>query len=142
MFDELIGIGPNLSPFQMCIRAAIIFVLALILIRIAGIRAFGMKSAFDNIIILLLGAVLSRPIYDGSVSYPGILAACLVLVLMHRFSALLSVYSDRFGRLMKGDKVLLYKDGKRLVKNMAAGLISHKDLEEGIRLQGLSLIHI
>jgi len=134
MLEDLIG-SVNLSPLQMAIRAFFIFIIALILIRIAGIRAFGMKSAFDNIIILLLGAILSRAVYSSD-SVAGILLASLVIVLMHRLFAILSVHSDTFGRLIKGDKTLLFRDGRTIEKNMSRSLISHKDLDEGIRMEG------
>ncbi len=135
MFEELLGTGTELTPLQMGIRAFIIFILALVLIRLAGIRAFGMKSAFDNIIILLLGAVLSRAVVGASPFF-SILVACLVIVSMHRIFAFLSLYSDTFGKLIKGDKMLLFKDGKEIKKNMRKSLISSKDLAEGIRMTG------
>ncbi len=134
MIEQFIGTGTDLSPLQMGVRAFFIFIIAGALIRIAGIRAFGMKSPFDYTIILLLGAILSRAVYGGS-SIISIVTACLVIVLMHRLFGYLSVYSDKFGRLIKGDKILLFKDGKVLRKNMRKSLISDKDLAEGIRME-------
>ncbi|MDP4221472.1 MAG: DUF421 domain-containing protein [Bacteroidota bacterium] len=135
MLNDLIGSGPELTVLQMGTRAFFIFIIALILIRLAGIRAFGMKSAFDNIIILLLGAILSRAVYSSD-SVPGILLACLVIVLMHRVFAILCVYSDWFGKLVKGDRTLLLRNGKSIPENMRSSLISHKDLDEGLRMAG------
>jgi uncharacterized membrane protein YcaP (DUF421 family) len=140
MLEDIIGGGVTITPVQMGIRAFLIFIVALILIRIAGIRAFGMRSAFDNIIILLLGSILSRAVYSAD-PVSGILLAGLVLVLMHRAFAILSVYSDTFGKLVKGDKTLLLKNGKAILGNMRKSLISHNDLDEGIRLEGHSESH-
>ena len=134
MLDDLIGIGTDLSPLQMGIRAFFVFIIAGGLIRIAGIRAFGMKSPFDYVIILLLGAILSRAVYGGS-SFIAIVTAGLVIVLMHRLFGFLSLYSDTFGKIIKGDKILLFKDGKPIQKNMRKSLISNKDLAEGIRME-------
>jgi uncharacterized membrane protein YcaP (DUF421 family) len=93
-----------------------------------------MKSPFDYTIILLLGAILSRAVYGGS-SIPSILTACLVIVLMHRLFGYLSLFSDKFGRLVKGDKIQLFKDGEPIRKNMRTSMISNKDLAEGIRME-------
>jgi uncharacterized membrane protein YcaP (DUF421 family) len=134
MLEDLIGTGTDLSPLQMGIRAFFIFLIAGGLIRLAGIRAFGMKSPFDYTIILLLGAILSRAVYGGS-SFFSIITACLVIVLMHRLFGFLSLYSDTFGKLIKGDKILLFKDGATIRKNMRKSLISNKDLAEGIRME-------
>lgn len=136
MLEELFGSGADLNALQLACRALCIFIIALILIRIAGIRAFGMKSAFDNIIILLLGAILSRAVYSSSPSFLAILSAALVIVTMHRLFGFLSLYSDTFGKFIKGDKILLFKNGKEIKKNMHKSLISSKDLAEGIRISG------
>jgi len=133
MLEDFIGSAPQLTVLQMGIRAFFIFIIALILIRLAGIRAFGMKSAFDNIIILLLGAILSRAVYSTD-PVAGILVACLVIVLMHRLFAILCVHSDVFGKLVKGDRTLLLHRGRAIRENMNRSLISHKDLDEGIRM--------
>jgi len=135
MLEEFIGSGMPLTPLQMGIRAFFVFIIALVLIRLAGIRTFGMKSAFDNIIILLLGGVLSRAVYSSD-SAIGIIVACFVIVVMHRLFAILCVYSDAFGKLVKGEKTLLFKHGKVVNANMRRSLISHKDLDEGIRMAG------
>ncbi|MEP7236189.1 MAG: hypothetical protein ABI778_12920, partial [Ignavibacteriota bacterium] len=122
MLEDYIGQTMPLTPLQMVIRALLVFIIALILIRIAGIRTFGMKSAFDNIIILLLGGILSRVVYSSDPPL-GILLACLIIVLMHRLVAIGCVKSDWFGKLVKGEKTLLYKDGALIGKNMRNGLI-------------------
>jgi uncharacterized membrane protein YcaP (DUF421 family) len=135
MLEDYIGSAMPLTPLQMVIRAFFVFIIALILIRVAGIRTFGMKSAFDNIIILLLGGILARAVYSSD-SIIAILTACLVIVLMHRLFAILCVYSDAFGKLVKGEKTLLFKHGRVNTANMRNSLISHKDLDEGIRMAG------
>jgi uncharacterized membrane protein YcaP (DUF421 family) len=135
MIEELFGSSRDLSILQMADRAVVVFLLALIFIRIAGIRAFGMKSAFDNIIILLLGAILSRVVVGASQAVPTT-TACFVIVFLHRLFGLLSVYSTKFGYLVKGKRVLLYQDGKMMKRNMNLNMISEHDLMEGVRLQG------
>ena len=81
----------------------------------------------------LLGAILSRAVIGGS-PVISIVVACLVIVLMHRIFGIMSTHSTTFGKLIKGDKILLFKDGKPVEKNMKESLISMKDLSEGIRM--------
>lgn len=134
MLEQLFGTGTELAPLQMGLRAFCIFIIALIMIRLAGIRAFGIKSPFDYTIILLLGAILSRAVVGAS-PFDSIVTACMVIVVMHRLVGFLSLYNQAFGKLVKGDKILLFKDGSPLKKNMRKSLISTKDLAEGIRME-------
>ena len=136
MIEYLFGTtGNELSVLQMGSRAAVVFFVALIFIRIAGIRAFGMRSPLDNIILLLLGAILSHAVV-GDIAFFPTLAACFIIVLLHRILAIISLYSPLFGRLMKGSAVPLIKDGEPLKDNMNKSLISNHDMEEAVRLRG------
>src|SRR5947209_8494309 len=57
---EIWGVKENIAPLEIAARAFVMFFIALALIRISGMRAFGSGSAFDNIIVFLIGAILSR----------------------------------------------------------------------------------
>ena len=82
----------------------------------------------------MLGSILSRAV-AGASPFIATSVGCLAFVLIHRLLASLSFRYERFGNLIKGDKVVLYEDGKHLVKNMEKTDISHKDLSEEIRIQ-------
>jgi uncharacterized membrane protein YcaP (DUF421 family) len=134
-FYQLIGEGNDPNPYQMAIRAFIIFIIALVFLRLSGRRTFGMFSPFDNVISVLLGAVLSRAVIGASPFFSTIIAA-LVIVFLHRLFAWIALYNDVFGSLIKGNAKLIYKDGKIIRNNMKRFDITDKDLIEGIRLQG------
>ena len=63
---EIFGSGEDLSPMQMAARAFVMFFIALLLIRLAGMRVFGIRTAFDNILVIMLGAILSRGVAGSS----------------------------------------------------------------------------
>jgi uncharacterized membrane protein YcaP (DUF421 family) len=130
----IFGEGKDLTWFQMSSRSIVIFFIALVLIRIAGIRTFGKKSALDNVIIIMLGSILSRAVVGASPFVPTVVA-CLAFVLVHWVLAWLSLYSDAVGRFVKGEKHSLYAGGRLNEKNMRRSRISDKDLEEGLRLK-------
>lgn len=135
-FYELIGEGEkDPAPWQIAIRAFCIFIIALILIRISGKRAFGMRSSFDNVISILLGAVLSRSLLGDHPFWSPVIAAT-TLTLLYLFCAWISTYSDTFGRLIKGDARVLYKDKKLFRQHMRSSYITDKDLEEEVRKEG------
>lgn len=116
-------------------RAVVAFLLAIILVRLAGRRSFGLQSPFDTVISLLLGATLSRGVVGAS-SFTGTLGACLVLVSLHRLLAYVCLHSTVVSRLVSGKNQVLYENGRLNQANMKAMLVSEQDLEEAVRLNG------
>jgi len=129
----LFGEGADLNVLQMSVRALLFYTVATLLVRIAGMRAFGKKSAFDTIIVIMLGAVLSRAVVGASPIFPTI-AAGLVFAIAHRFLAILSIRVKGLGKIIKGTERVLYKDGIIYHDNMRKSLITDGDLMEGVRL--------
>lgn len=125
----------ELTTLQMGCRTLIIFILAIVLVRMAGRRSFSIHSPFDNVVTLLLGATLSRAIVGAS-SFVATIAACIILVVLHRLTAWLSMHSKVFSRLLNGKRRVLYREGTLYRENLEASLISEKDLLAAVRRQG------
>src|ERR1700712_2412472 len=111
LFIKIFGEGKDLNALQMSCRGVVVFIIALLLIRISGRRSFGVRTALDNIISISLGAILSRAVVGASDFVP-VIVTCFIIVFLHRFFAWMIANSKRFGRIMEGDKILLYQDGK------------------------------
>ena len=131
---ELLGHGEDLTPLQMSLRAVIIFLVTLILIRIGGVRMFGKRSAFDTILMITLGAVLSRAIVGAS-PFLSVILASAVMVIIHRVLGFLSVKNKTIETIIKGGHTVLYQDGQILQKNLQKTSISEGDLMESLRLE-------
>lgn len=129
----LIGVGKDLSAINMALRAVILFIYTLILLRIAGRRSFGMHQPFDNLVVILLGAVLSRAVVGASPMIPTLVSG-FVLALLHRLFGTLCIFFPRFGKWAKGRDLVLYKDQKMISKNLIRCQVSEKDIQEAIRM--------
>jgi uncharacterized membrane protein YcaP (DUF421 family) len=134
VMEEILGRGDNLTPLQMSIRAVIIFVVTLVLIRIGGVRMFAKRSAFDTILMITLGAVLSRAIVGAS-PFLSVVAAATVMVLIHRILGFVTVRNKKIEYWIKGGHTLLYKDGEFVRKNLERTSISEGDLMKSLRLE-------
>ena len=132
--SEIFGIGQDLSPLQMATRAFVMFFIALLLIRIAGMRIFGIKTAFDNILVIMLGAILSRGVVGAS-PFLSTVAAAAAMIIVHKILAWLAMKHVWIGKIVKGYRRSLYHNGEVREENLQRTLISKDDLMEGVRLE-------
>ena len=128
------GINENISPLEIAARSAVMFIAALLLIRLAGMRPFGKGEPFDQIIAFLIGGILSRGVVAATPFVPTIVSM-IVIILVHKLFAKLSIYNKWFGAKVKGEKVLLYRDGTFLKDNMHRVNITEHDIMEDLRLE-------
>ncbi|MBA3500863.1 MAG: DUF421 domain-containing protein [Deltaproteobacteria bacterium] len=135
MIEVVFGIRGDVDAAQMAARAFVMFFIALALVRLAGMRAFGHKSAFDTIVVIVLGALLSRPIVGASEFWPTV-ASAVVLVLVHRVLAVIGVRFPSVDRLIKGSELVLYDKGVLDHRAMLRAGISHNDIAAALRQQG------
>jgi uncharacterized membrane protein YcaP (DUF421 family) len=133
MLIEIFGRGKDLSVFQMCMRTILVFGITLMFIRISGKRAFGMRMPMDNVITILLGALLSRAIVGASPFIPTI-ASGFTIIILYRICAGLSVFSKLFGKVVKGKEEVIYKDGNMIKDTMNKCMVTEEDLLEEVRI--------
>lgn len=122
--------------WQMSARAVGVFFAALVILRMGNHRIFGKSSAFDIVLGIIYGSILSRAITGNSPFVPTIVAA-FVLVMLHKFLASFTFHTD-FGlsSFIKGTPRTLVKDGELQKKAMEENSITENDLTEAIRSSG------
>jgi uncharacterized membrane protein YcaP (DUF421 family) len=124
------------DTLETAVRAIIVYAVTLIIIRLGSKRLMGKATAFDVIVGIMIGSVMSRGINASEGLLPT-LAAGSVLVGLHRLFGILSFHTDWFGGFVKGQPVKLVEDGVVDQKAMRGSSISDKDLMEALRHQGL-----
>ena len=127
--------GNELNTLLMGLRSALIFIIAIALVRLGDRRFLGKNSAFDVVLSVILGSALSRAV-NGSANLVGTVAAGLVLIALHWLFAAIAFRSDRFGILIKGEAQQLVQNGQVDWRAMKRSEISEKDLLGSVRLIG------
>jgi uncharacterized membrane protein YcaP (DUF421 family) len=129
-----VGLEPKQLTFlQVSIRGIIVFIVTIITVRLSTKRSLAEKTAFDAVLVVILGSMLARAI-NGSGPFFATLGGGLVLVLLHRIFGLAAYYSHTFGILVKGRPVVLVQNERLQRRNMFWEHISKHDLEEDMRL--------
>ncbi|WP_400263305.1 DUF421 domain-containing protein [Sphingobacterium sp. SG20118] len=134
MIELLIGSGDDINTLQMVLRAIIIFFIALLLIRLGGLRIIGEKSGFDIAVVIMLGAILSRAIVGASPLIDTVMAS-LAMVSANKLLAWLCTKNKRLDYFMKGRPLLLYAKGKLHRSNMSKANLSQTELMTNLRLE-------
>jgi uncharacterized membrane protein YcaP (DUF421 family) len=137
MLSDLLGLRldvQDVKAMQMALRTILIYAATLIIVRVGSKRFLSQATAFDAIVAIMLGSIMSRAI-NGSAPFLPTLAAGVILVGLHWLIAAIAFSSDWFGMLVKGVPVLLIKDGKLNEKGLRGSSVSHRDLEEALRIE-------
>jgi uncharacterized membrane protein YcaP (DUF421 family) len=138
LFDRALGVHASVNDLaigQIVLRAIFVFLVWLVIVRLADRRLLGKYSAFDVVLAVMLGSILSRAI-NGSAPFWGTLAAVAALVAMHWVFTFLSFHWHAFGHLVKGLPRTLVVDGKVHEDELRRNFITSHDLGEMLRLQG------
>ena len=140
--DLVFGAGKeawDLTAPQMAARAALIYAVALAIVRIGKKRFMGRATAFDVIVGIILGSIASRAVTGNAPMIPTMTAAAATMLLHWAFSALAVRWSP-FGTLIKGRNRILVKDGQADEDALCAAHMSSQDLAEALRGQGVDEI--
>lgn len=135
--DILLGLDrevEDVNSIQMALRTLVVYVLALLMVRIASKRLLSQATAFDVIVAIMLGSILSRAINGSAPLLPTVLAGG-ALIALHGVFAALAARTSFFGPLVKGEPRLLIKDGQVQEEEMRQAKLSRHDLEQALRLE-------
>src|SRR5215468_9877790 len=114
LLHTLLGIGTEpkeLTFLQVSLRGVVVFIMTLIMVRLGSKRSLAEKTAFDAVLVVIIGSMLARAI-NGSEAFFPTLGAGFVLVLVHRLFDIGAYYSHAFGILVKGRPVMLVANGR------------------------------
>jgi uncharacterized membrane protein YcaP (DUF421 family) len=133
--QELLGTrAQDLTWMQMSLRALIVFVVTLVYLRVANKRFLGRYTAFDAVLAIILGSVISRGV-NGSAPFGPTMIASAVLLALHWIVSALSMSSVSFSTVVKGRPKLLVDRGRLRIDAMRSCHISAEDLLEDLRYE-------
>jgi uncharacterized membrane protein YcaP (DUF421 family) len=136
ILHTLVGEGSRgILWWQMSIRAVLILLYGLVLIRAFGIRAFGKQTPLDIIIAIIIGSNLSRALTGNARFIPTLAATAAIVVVFWVFEHL-TAHSKFAGWLIKGKSVQLMSDGAANEGAMRWNAVSRADIEEAARYSG------
>lgn len=119
---------------QMACRALLVFFSAVVMLKLGSQRSLGRSGAFDAILLIILGSVLSRAINGDAAFFPT-LGVSMLLVILHNLLALAAFHFHPLSVFMKGRTTVLVRDGIIDRDALRQARITENDLLENIRLR-------
>jgi uncharacterized membrane protein YcaP (DUF421 family) len=138
--ETLLGLSAKadeLSLLQVALRALLVYGAMIAFVRLGKKRFLAQATAFDAILLVLVGSIASRGVSGTAPLFTSVLAAGWLIALHSAFS-FLSCRFDGFSRLIKGNPTLLIKDGHVDQSALRSAHMSRGDLDEDLRKKGLN----
>jgi uncharacterized membrane protein YcaP (DUF421 family) len=140
VLDGVLGLdrtsAHDLDSLQVATRAILVFLAGLVIMRLGNRRFLGKTTPFDVMLGFLLGSLLSRAI-SGTAGFLPTLAGALVIVLLHRALASIVFHVHWLGWAVKGEPLVLIREGCLDRKMAAHARLTKGDLEEALRMHGV-----
>ena len=116
------------------VRTVAVYLFALAAVRLGSKRFLSQASAFDVIVAIMLGSIMSRAVTGAAALWPALLSGAL-LIAVHWLLAALAYRLDWLGPLVKGRPTLLLRDGQLDRGAMRHSGVSEHDIEQAVRLK-------
>lgn len=126
----------DLAVWQAAARAILVYIVLIAAVRFGKKRFLGEATAFDAILVIIIGSTASRGIL-GNAPLSNSLIAVVTLIAFHWLISLISRDWPLFSALLKGSATPIIKDGRVSRVNLRKAHMSPDDLDEDLRAKGV-----
>jgi uncharacterized membrane protein YcaP (DUF421 family) len=126
--------------WEYILRAVLIYVFLLVLLRLTGRRQVGQLAPFDLVLLLVLSNAVQNAMNGGDNSLLGGLILAVTLVVLNYGLGVATYRSKRLERLVEGRPEVLVHNGKLFPKVLARANITHHELDAALRHAGYASV--
>lgn len=123
----------DLPWWELVLRAGLIYIALLVMMRFTGKRTVGQFTPFDLLVVMLLSEAVSNGLSAGEDSVAGALISAGTLIVLNVSIAIATSRSEKFAKLVDGEPVLLGRDGKVFKDAMKRQHVAKGDIEQALR---------
>lgn len=126
--------------WEFVLRAVVVYVLVLLMVRLSGKRTVGQLTPFDLLVVVLLGTAVQNALIGVDTSLLGGVLLAATLLLLNWLLARISARWWPVERLLEGRPVILVRRGRLLHQQLARQSISLHDFASARRLAGYGCV--
>jgi uncharacterized membrane protein YcaP (DUF421 family) len=131
------NIKPGDNLLILPVRAAILYLLVVLIVRIMGKHQIGQLQPYELVITILISELAAVPMQDTDIPLINGIIPILTLLLIQISLSLLSLKSETARRLICGGPSILIENGQIVQKELTRLRYSLNDLLEQLRLKNL-----
>lgn len=129
--------SPELSPLEIVLRAAVVYVAGLILFRLAGRKELARYSPFDFLLILMISQALRQTLVASDRSLTSGLLSLGTLLALDVLFSWSSFRSRRVATVVEGQPRKLLQDGQPLHDALQRSRFTVDELQARLRRYGI-----
>lgn len=122
------------------LRSGAIYVVLIVVFRLAGKRHFSQLSLIDFILLLLVSNAVQNGMVGEDTSISGAIVSALTLISINIIITKLSVKNKFISKIVEGEPKLLLRDGKIIKKAIENEGLSRDEVQEAVRKAGYAEI--
>ena len=122
---------------ELMIRAALMFGMIILFLRLTGKRGVRQLSIFELAIILSLGSIAGDPMFTEDLPLVHALVVMTVVIGMYRLTTWLMMKYQPFEDLIEGKSLYIVEDGELVLEKIKYGKMSHDEFFAEMRQQGV-----
>ena len=123
--------------WQFILRAAVVYVAILLLLRIGGKRQIGQMGTGEFVAILLISNAVQNSMNGGDNSVTGGMILSSTIIVLSVLIAYLTYKSRKWENIIQGTPTLLIHHGRMLHGNLAKEFLNVRELKTLLRRQGI-----
>lgn len=121
------------------IRGLVIYVILLVIFRIAGKRTLSETTTFDLVMLLIISEAVQQAMIDNDSSMTNAVLLVVTLVGVDIALSVLKRYSRRVDRVLEGAPVIVVRNGEPLEDRLRKERVGEEDVLEAARkLRGIT----
>lgn len=120
------------------LRAAAMFVLLYLVVRLLGKREIGQMTSFDLVVLIVLGDLIQQGVTHNDFSLTGGLLAIVTFALLGFALSWITWRFPRAETLLDGEPRVIIRDGALLEANCRRDRLTRSEIEAEMRLAGIA----
>jgi uncharacterized membrane protein YcaP (DUF421 family) len=126
----------SLVWWEFIVRAAVVYLFLILLLRLTGKRQVGQLAPFDLVLLLVLSNAVQNAMNGGDNSITAGIISAATLVGMNWLVGWITYRSKKMEALIEGRPVIVIHDGKIDQHAMQQAMMTKHELEAALRAEG------